>query len=127
MQSLHLRLQEMPWWARLGFSPLPGEYFKIQKLLREEYASTELAIVGAMVDENDSAQMVQNYLKENQLPYALAEPWSETDRESFNLLVNARLESDVLPATVIVNARLEVVSVIVGVPTVSDIARLIPE
>ena len=96
-------------------------------LLRDQYTDTELTIVGAMVDKNDSDEMAQNYLKEHQPPYTLAEPWSETERESFNLLINARLESDVLPATMIINDKGEVVSVIAGVPTVSDIARLISE
>ncbi len=97
------------------------------KLLREQFKTTQLAIVGALIDENDSVEKVQTYLDKYQPPYRLAQPWSRVERESFNGFVNSQLGADVLPATVIVNDKGEVVSVLAGVPTVSDIAGLISE
>ena len=94
-------------------------------LLREEFTADQLGIFGAAVDESDSADKLQNYVLKNQPPYTLATPWGDSQRQNFNRLVKAKLGSDVLPATAIFDRKGNVVSVFPGVPTISDVRRML--
>ena len=94
-------------------------------LLRREFTAEQLGIFGAAVDENDSEDRLQKYIQKNKPPYTLVTPWLAAHRENFNGLVKKELRSDVLPATVIFDRQGKMVSVVPGVPTVSDIKRML--
>ena len=94
-------------------------------LLRREFTADQLGIFGAAVDEGDSKDKLQQYILKNKPPYTLVTPWSAAARKNFNQLVNKELRSDVLPATVVFNRQGKMVSVFPGVPTVSDIKRML--
>ncbi len=94
-------------------------------LLRREFTAKQLGIFGAAVDENDSEDQLRKYVQRHKPPYTLVTPWLDSHRKNFNRLVNKELRSDVLPATVVFDGQGKMVSVIPGVPTVSDIKRML--
>lgn len=94
-------------------------------LLRQEFTADQLGIFGASVDENDSADKLQQYVLKNRPPYSLVTPWGANARQNFNRLVNSKLGSDVLPATAVFDRQGNIVSVLPGVPTISDIKRML--
>ena len=91
-------------------------------LLREEFSSKDLTLVGIPIDPLDSDEKVQSYINEFKPPYTLGERANLVGR--FDLVVGESLGLDLLPATVIVDREGVVLSVIAGVPTVSDLAQL---
>ena len=95
------------------------------RLLRSKYTDDQLNIFAAAVDENDSADKLQQYVRKHKPPYKLATPWGAPQRQNFNQLVKAKLGSDVLPATAVFDRQGNIVSVVPGVPTISDIKRLL--
>jgi len=94
-------------------------------LLRRAFTADQLGILGAAVDEGDSKDKLQQYILKNKPPYTLATPWSANARKNFNQLVNKELRSDVLPATVAFDKQGKIISVFPGVPSVSDIKRML--
>ncbi len=97
------------------------------KLLRGEFTEAQLGIFGAAVDKEDSKEELQQYMLKNKPPYTLATPWRDAERKNFNRLVNKELRSDVLPATVVFDKRGKIISVVPGVPTISDIRRMLKQ
>jgi len=96
-------------------------------LLRERFSSSQLAMVGLPIDENDSEAKLTAYLNEHQPPYELHRSATPNERQVFSESVVQQIGSDVLPATLIVNSEGTILAVIAGVPTVSDIKRLLPK
>ena len=94
-------------------------------LLRKEFTGDQLGLFGAAVDEGDSKDKLRQYVLNNKPPYTLATPWRATERKNFNQLVKRELRSDVLPATVVFDRRGKMISVFPGVPTISDIRRML--
>ena len=95
------------------------------KLLREEFTKAQLGIFGAAVDKEDPKEKLRQYMLKNKPPYTLAMPWRDAERKNFNRLINKELRSDVLPATVVFDKRGKMISVVPGVPTISDIRRML--
>ena len=95
------------------------------RLLRQEFTADQLGIFGAAVDESDSKDQLQKYVQKNKPPYTLVTPWQDAHRENFNQLVNKELRSDVLPATVVFDKQGKMISVLPGVPTISDIKGML--
>ncbi len=95
------------------------------QLLRQTFTAEQLGIFGAAVDEGDSKDKLQKYVLKHKPPYTLATPWRDTERKNFNRLVNKELRSDVLPATVVFDNRGKMISVLPGVPTISDVKRML--
>lgn len=94
-------------------------------LLRREFTKDQLGIFGAAVDEGDSKDKLRQYVLNNKPPYTLATPWRDAERKNFNRLINQELRSDVLPATVVFDKHGKMVAVLPGVPTISDIRRML--
>ena len=94
-------------------------------LLRQEFTADQLGILGAAVDEGDSKEKLQQYILKNKPPYTLATPWNANARKNFNQLIKKELRSDVLPATVVFDRQGKMISVLPGVPTISDIKRML--
>ncbi len=95
------------------------------RYLREHFSTAQLGMVGAPVDKNDSNEKLAEYVAKHRPPYDLKGPWSEAHRENFNELVNDQFGSDLLPSTILTNREGQVLTILPGVPTVSDITRLL--
>ena len=95
------------------------------QLLREHFSDDELAMAGLPIDENDGEAKLTAYMKDHQPPYELYRTISPTERRVFSESVIERIGSDVLPATMIVDGKGTVLSVIAGVPTLSDLKNLL--
>ena len=97
------------------------------ELLREHFAEDELAMAGLPIDENDDEAKLTAYMEEHQPPYELYRSVSFSERKVFSDLIIERIGSDVLPATIIVDEKGTVLSVIAGVPTISDLKQLLTD
>ena len=96
-------------------------------LLREHFAEDELAMAGLPIDENDDEAKLTAYMEKHQPPYELYSSVSFSERKVFSDLIIERIGSDVLPATIIVDEKGTVLSVIAGVPTISDLKQLLAD
>jgi len=95
------------------------------KLLRERFSDTELAMVGLPIDENDSAEKLTAYIEKHRTPYDLYRSTGTAERSVFSSVIIEQVGSDVLPATLIVDQKGNVLSAIPDVPSVSDVKRLL--
>ncbi len=86
-----------------------------------------IGMVGAPIDKNDSTKKLRDYVSKNRPPYELNEPWNVAQRDTFSQIVQSKLVADVLPATVIVNDQGQVIAVLAGAPTVSDVVCLLKQ
>ena len=94
-------------------------------LLRDHFSDGELAMVGLPIDENDNETKLTAYLEKHQPPYELHRSATPTERQAFSESVIQKIGSDVLPATLIMDGKGTVLSVIAGVPTISDLKQLL--
>lgn len=95
------------------------------KQLREELGGNELNLYGVPIDLQDSPQVLADYLQKNEPPYELLAALPDEDRTAFQDYVKQRLNTDALPSTVVVDAAGHVLLTTQGVPTVSEIRRLL--
>ena len=95
--------------------------------LRDRFDPKLLAMYGVPIDPIDSHQQLQFYLQQHSPAYKLLLEVSVPQRENVARILRARIQSEALPATIITDAHGNVLATLSGVPTVSEIGRLINE
>lgn len=91
--------------------------------LRSRFDDEQLKMVGVPIDEEDDKQKLDRFIADTKPAYELTADWEVASRKKFQAIVNRYLGKDVIPATIITTGDGQVVEVIGGTPTVSDIAR----
>ena len=94
-------------------------------LLRDEFSSEDLSMVGVPIDPLDTNEKLKSFLDKFQPPYTIGERANLVD--PFRLIVEENIGLDLLPVSVIVDREGVVRAIIPGPPTVSDLARLMIE
>jgi len=93
--------------------------------LRESLAQEDLAMYGVPIDVQDTSQVLANYAEQFKPAYELLAQLPPDVRTSFRDFVSEQLHTDALPATVVTTPDGRVVSMQTGIPSVSDIKRLL--
>lgn len=92
--------------------------------LRAALPTDEVALLGVPTDSRDGPKKLDAYRAEHRPAYDLLTDLDRHDRQRVRNLLKAR-GADALPATIITDAQGKVLLATVGVPTVSEIRRLL--
>ncbi len=84
-------------------------------------------MIGVPVSDSDSADKLKQYVSENEPPYQLSYTWTDDQQFQFRKIAVSKTRRHILPTTIIANANGDVLEIIVGIPSVSDIIRLMSE
>jgi hypothetical protein len=95
-----------------------------ERLLAATFPPEDLAILGVPMDENEPPAVLAVFMKEKAPAYRLLAVTS-AEREAVRARVLAALRVDALPATVAIDPDDRVLATYRGVPTVSDLRRLL--
>lgn len=93
--------------------------------LRNAFSADRMSMIGVPVDEKDTAGKLQKFISDQAPPYQLDGQWTVAQRNGFNQAIEDQLGTEVIPATVLATPEGRVMAIFAGVPTVSDIARLL--
>ena len=93
--------------------------------LRAAFSAEELAIHAVPVDAEDTASMLVAWAAKNQPPYDIAVGIDRAEVDKVNAVTLAELRTDAVPATFLTNADGQVLIARWGVPTISDVRRLL--
>lgn len=93
--------------------------------LGEIYGPETLAVYGVPIDPADTTEMLSEYAQTKQAPFSILTQLEASGREEIRALYGQLVRSQALPACVMLNARGEVVWAAAGVPTLSDVRRLL--
>ncbi len=96
------------------------------QLLKDELAESGIEFIGIPVDEEDSTAMLTEYVRKNRPAYKLLAALPYRDRTAFKKMLEKALPHGAvpLPTTVIVDQARRVHHVAPGVPTLSEIRKL---
>jgi len=95
--------------------------------LRSMFDRSLLEMTGVPVSEIDDAKEIEQYIAEHELPYELTGSWTWNQRFKFFKLALSKTRKEVLPSTVITDAEGNVLEIMPGLPSASDLLRLIPD
>lgn len=94
-------------------------------LLRETFAEDALGILGIAVDPGDSPDMLRRWVKRHQPVYRLLAELPGEGVERVRRHVLSELQRDAVPASIVTDAQGRVLHTGWGVPTVSDLRRIL--
>ena len=92
--------------------------------VRARFSKDELTFVGVPIDAEDTNEKLREYLEEYDPAYDLLFDLPDTDVAQVQSLVLHEFESEVLPASILTDREGRVVRLIAGVPTISELRRL---
>jgi hypothetical protein len=95
-----------------------------ERVLREAFAAEEVALLGVPMDEAEGAGVLAAYVAEKKPAYRLLEV-TAAEREAVKRHVMGALRVDALPATIAVDGQDHVLATYRGVPSVSEIRKLL--
>ena len=95
--------------------------------LRAAFGTEELAIHAVPVDAEDTASMLAAWSAKYQPPYEIAVGIERSEVDQVNAVTLTELRTDAVPATFLTNANGQVLIARWGVPTISDVRRLLWE
>jgi peroxiredoxin len=95
------------------------------RFLRSTFPAQHFAMYGVPVDANDTREKLEAFLAEKQPGYELLIDMPREDAEAIRLLAKDKLHLDGTPATIITDAQGRVLQVSWGMPTVSDVRKLL--
>ena len=95
--------------------------------LRSMFNGSVLEMIGVPVSNMDDAEELEQYVEAHEPPYDLAGSWTWEQRFKFFKLVISKTRREVLPSTVITDSKGHVLDIMQGIPSASDIIRLIPD
>lgn len=101
-----------------------GELRQIERLRRMIPASV-LRIMAVPVDEKDTREKLDAYVEQNRPAYEMITDLSAGTRAAVKAWAEATFSIDALPVTVVTDADGGVLMKTLGVPTVSDLRRLL--
>ena len=93
--------------------------------LRTRFPDDTLAMVGVPVDEGDRAEMLNEFIKTTRAEYQLSANWEYKERELFKTIIRRQINTSGLPTTIITDGEGVVLEVMAGLPSYSDIVRLL--
>jgi peroxiredoxin len=94
-------------------------------LLRAHFAQGDLQLYGVPADPIDSRQMLEAYHKEHRPAYQMLSGISPEDRTKVMDVIRTMTKSEGLPSTIITDRAGKVLACFPGVPTASEVARLL--
>ena len=95
--------------------------------LRTAFNAEELAIYAVPVDTEDTAGMLASWADRYEPPYEITVGINRTEVDQVNAVTQVELRTDAVPATFLTNADGQVLLARWGVPTISDVRRLLWE
>ena len=110
----------MATWCVAGVEEMP-EF----NSLRAAFSNEELAIHAVPWDAEDTASMLAAWAAKYQPPYVIAVGIDRAEVDQVNAVTLAELRTDAVPATFLTNADGQVLIARWGVPTISDVRRLL--
>ena len=93
--------------------------------LRRAFPPQQLGLLAVPIDPNDTPEMLRDYLNQHGPSYQLLLEWPLEQREGFQQLLTEALGTDVIPSAVVVDRRGRIVWASTGLPSVSDVRRLL--
>jgi len=93
--------------------------------LHDAFDAGPVALFGVPIETQDTSEVLDKYVGKNQPAYELLGKLPEQGRISFRDYLRERLHTDALPASVVATADGQVLMTTTGVPTVSEIRRLL--
>ena len=110
----------MATWCTACVTELP-EFHR----LRETFGEDELAMYSVPVDGEDSKEMLQSWLAEYTPPYDLLTGIAQSEIDKVNKTILTELRAEAVPATFVTDAAGQVLIARWGVPSVSDLRKLL--
>ena len=95
--------------------------------LRSMFDRSELGMIGVPVSDRDDAEKLEQYAAEHQPPYELTDSWTSDQLFKFFKLAVSETRKEVLPSTIITDAKGDVLEIMQGLPSASDIIRLMAD
>jgi peroxiredoxin len=95
--------------------------------LRAEFDAEELAIYAVPVDAEDTAGMLANWSAQHKPPYEIMVGINRSEVDQVNAVTQVELRTEAVPATFLTNSEGQVLIARWGVPTISDVRRLLWE
>ena len=86
-----------------------------------------LGMTGVPVSDRDNAEKLEQYVAEYQPSYELTDSWTSNQLFKFFKLALTQTRKEVLPSTIITDANGDVLEIMPGIPSASDIIRLMPD
>ena len=93
--------------------------------LREAFEEDELSLMGVPIDPEDDQEKLGQYVSEHRPAYDLMDELTERQRSDFKEFCRRQIGTDALPATVIARRDGTVLFTQPGIPTLSEIRRLL--
>jgi len=95
--------------------------------IREMFGPDALGMFGVPIDEADTAEMLESYESRYAPGYEVLAELPATQVNDVRRMVQVGLQSEVLPATMVTDADGHVLATMAGVPTVSQLRKLLRE
>ncbi len=92
--------------------------------LRSMFDRSQLRLIGVPISDRDDAEKLKQYVTEHEPPYELAGVWPANQSFKFFKLALSETKKEVLPSTIITDAKGNVLKIMPGLPSASDIIRL---
>ena len=91
--------------------------------------SDDIALFGVPIDVNDTSEILSDYVARNSPAYEMLADLSTTDREIMSAFLGKamRTEAPALPSTIITDSEGNVLEVMKGIPTLSQVRRWMDE
>ena len=96
------------------------------RYLKSTYPADQLEMIGIPIDPKDGVLKLQAYVDQNHPPYSLLNDLTTDELQGFTAALKDA-SATVTPATILTDARGNIIKTIRGVPTVSDIAKALRE
>ena len=93
--------------------------------LERELEGSKVSFYGIPVDNKDTPEKLGEYANHHKVPYRILDELEIQNREQTSAYIKSALGADTLPCTVISDRNGHPLSVHAGIPTISDIRRLL--
>ena len=93
--------------------------------LRRACGEKELVLYGLPIDPTDDRAKLDTYAQQWDLPYELIVALTDGQRKTVKQVMSDTGHAEILPVTIVTNKQNEVLHVFAGVPTVSEVKKLL--
>lgn len=93
--------------------------------LRRACGEKELVLYGLPIDPTDDHAKLDTYIQQWDLPYELIVALTNGQRKAVKQVLSDTGHAEILPVTIVTNKQNEVLHVFAGVPTVSEVKKLL--
>ncbi|MCA9263513.1 MAG: ASPIC/UnbV domain-containing protein [Planctomycetales bacterium] len=95
------------------------------KRLRDTFSEDEMELWGLPIDEHDDLVALQEYAEVNDAPYQLVPTLNAQQRRRIEQTLRGNVPEGAVPVTIITDASARVLAVVPGVPTTSQLRKLL--